>query len=180
MMVWVAGFDIGIRNFAFTVIQWKGRDHRPDFEVVDLQNIDITITKEIGKDVARDILEVMRAYKTLWDQCDYFIIEQQMQFRHATNIKALKISQFVLCYLCMHYSDREKTIVEYPAYFKTQILGAPPGMKKYDRKKWVVETIRRILREREQEHFLQGFSKKADDVSDAIALVLAYIRQNGL
>lgn len=176
--MWIASFDIGIRNFAFAVIDWKGQNMgKLEFDIVDLQNIDITTTKKIEKDIARQIIEVLDAYQSLWNQCDYFIIEQQMQFRHATNIKALKIAQFVLCYFCIYCKD--KTIEEYPAYNKTQVLGAPTGLKKYDRKKWVVDYIQRILRDRGEEHFLEGFSKK-DDVSDTIAQILAYVKQNNL
>lgn len=172
--MWIAGFDIGFKNFAFTVMEWKDNN----FSIIDLQNIDITSSNKVGKDIAKDIIEVMDAYKSLWDQCDHFIIEQQMQFKHATNIKALKISQFVLCYLYIHYKQG-KTIVDYPAYHKTQELGCPKGMKKYDRKKWIVEKIGNILKKNDQEYFLKGFSK-ADDVCDAIALCIAYATQNKL
>lgn len=172
--MWIASFDIGIKNFAFMIMDWKGNDA---FEIVDVQNIDITTTKKIEKDIARHIIEVLGAYQSLWEQCDYFIIEQQMQFRHATNIKALKISQFVLCYFYIHCKD--KTIVEYPAYHKTQVLGAPPYLKKYDRKKWTVEYFRRILKERNQESLLNDF-KKLDDISDNFCLILAYVKQNHL
>lgn len=173
--MWIASFDVGIRNFAFAVLDWKGNES--NFEIIDLQNIDITVTKKIEKDVARDIIEVLEAYQSLWDQCDYFIIEQQMQFRHATNIKALKISQFVLCYFCIHCKD--KTIVEYPAYHKTQVLGAPVGLKKYDRKKWVVEYFTRILKQRGEEYLLKDFTKR-DDICDCLSLILAYAIQNNL
>jgi DNA mismatch repair ATPase MutS len=182
--MWLASIDIGIKNFAFAVIDWKGRKSilgnqgGTEFDIVDLQNIDITTSNKIEKDIARNIIDVLDAYKSIWDQCDYFIIEQQMQFRHATNIKALKISQYVLCYFCIHYKD--KTIVEYPAYHKTQVLGAPPGLKKHERKKWAVNKVRSILTEQSQEHLLDDFKKKADDISDCICLSLAYITQHNL
>lgn len=181
--MWLASIDIGIKNFAFAVIDWKGRKSilgnqgGTEFEIVDLQNIDITTSDKIEKDIARNIIDVLDAYKSLWDQCDYFIIEQQMQFRHATNIKALKISQYVLCYFCIHYKD--KTIVEYPAYHKTQVLGAPSGLTKYERKKWAVNTVRNILKERSEEHLLDSFTK-LDDICDACLLGIAYIKQHNL
>ena len=174
--MWIASFDIGIRNFAFAVVDWKGGKDR-EFEIVDLQNIDIKTKDKIEKDIARDIIDVLDAYQALWDQCDHFIIEQQMQFRHATNIKALKVSQFVLCYLCIHCKD--KVIVEYPAYHKTQVLGAPVGLNKHDRKKWAVEYVQHLFTKRGEERFLEGF-KKLDDVSDTVCQVLAYAKQNGL
>lgn len=181
--MWIASFDIGMKNFAFAVIDWKGRKSilgnqgGTEFEIVDLQNIDITTSDKIEKDIARNIIDVLDAYKSLWDQCDYFIIEQQMQFRHATNIKALKISQYVLCYFCIHYKD--KTIVEYPAYHKTQVLGAPSGLTKYERKKWAVNTVRNLLKERSEEHLLDSFTK-LDDICDACLLGIAYIKQHNL
>jgi hypothetical protein len=76
-----------------------------------------------------------------------------------------------------HYKD--KTIVEYPAYHKTQVLGAPPGLTKYERKKWAINTVRNILKERSEEHLLDSFTK-LDDISDAICLSLAYIKQHNL
>jgi hypothetical protein len=69
--------------------------------------------------------------------------------------------------------------VEYPAYHKTQMFGAPPYLKKHERKKWAIDTVQRLLTERSQEYLLNDFKKK-DDVSDCLLQGLAYIKQHDL
>ena len=174
--MWLASFDIGMKNFAFVILNIKNEngmnEEIPDFDVVHFENLDITNNKKEYE--IRNLIDVLDSYKTLWDDCKVFLVEQQMQSRHATNIKALKISQHVLTYFTIHYKNT-KEIIEYKSYYKTQVFNAPK-MNKPQRKKWSVEKVREILKKKSQEDLLKGI-KKTDDISDTILQLLAYVIQ---
>ena len=62
-------------------------------------------------------------YREYWMNCSTFIIERQMGFRNKRNTMALKLGQHCYSYFSIFY--QEKNIIDYPAYHKTQVLGAP-------------------------------------------------------
>ena len=200
-MVWYAGFDIGMRNFAFAVVDIDTINNEKNiqsidtvyeyFQIVDLQNIDVTVSTAMTNndekgskkttrtkikatemmDIFRNVYEVLDSFQHLWNECEFFVIEQQMQFRHASNIKALKLSQHVISYFLLKLPL--KKVVEYPSYHKTQIWKAPYKLKKHERKKWSIETVQELLMKKNEEDVLASFKKK-DDVCDCILMVLAY------
>lgn len=184
--MWIASFDIGIKNFAFAILNVQETFQQIDqahehFQVIHFENIDLTTP---GKKVIRandmidiflNVHDVLDSFALLWDGCDVLLIEQQMQFRHASNIKALKLSQHVLSYLLMH--QREKIIIEYPAYHKTQVWKAPLKLKKNERKKWAVMVVQEMLEKQSQGDLLKGLKKK-DDVSDCFLMCLSYAFTN--
>ena len=101
---------------------------------------------------------------------------------------ALKIAQHCWSYFAFRYG-RFKQIIEFPAYYKTQILGAHKletrlknGKIKYKsidksaRKKWsVVQTIE-ILNDRKDSDTMSSLNsnKKKDDLADVITQLQAY------
>lgn len=185
---WVVGIDIGIKNFAFVVIQIPStptqvllENVHEHFDLVHYENIDLegpsgrkctAIRANDMNSIFLRLYEVLRSFETVWNQCDAFVIEQQMQYRHATNIKALKLSQHVLAYFLMHYP--QTTIVEYPAYHKTHVWNAPAKLKKHERKRWSVETVRGMLERKGASEVLEDLRKK-DDVCDCVLMALAYV-----
>jgi len=165
---WIASFDMGIKNFAFAIVSIDSND----FEIVHFENIDLVEDKR--KDIQKiiyNMYDVLETFKCLWEQCEIFLIEQQMQYRHASNIKALKLSQHVLAYFMIHYKN--KTIIEYPAYHKTQVFNAPPKLNKYERKKWSIQKVQSLLEQKQSPHLLHTLHKK-DDVCDCILMCLSY------
>lgn len=192
---WVVGVDIGIKNFAFAVVQLSdlsGRDPGnvstanvyEHFELVHYENIDLegasgrkctAIKANDMNTIFLRLYEVLRGFEAIWGQCDAFVIEQQMQYRHASNIKALKLSQHVLAYFLMHYPHIPT--VEYPAYHKTSVWKAPPKLKKHERKKWSIEKVRVMFSQKGSVDILDDLRKK-DDVCDCILMVLAYACTN--
>jgi hypothetical protein len=173
--MWIASFDIGMKNFSFVILNIIKDDISlkiPLFDIVHFENLDIRNSQ--NEYTILNLVDVLDSYKTLWDDCQVVLIEQQMQSRHASNIKALKISQHVLTYFTIHYKDSKK-IIEYPSYYKTQIFNAPK-MTKYERKKWSVNKVKEILKEKCQEEILKGI-KKVDDICDNVLMILTYIIQ---
>lgn len=190
---WLVGIDIGIKNFAFAVVQLRPtffeeerlktmcvNDLYLHFDLVHYENIDLEgssgrkcteIRANDMNSIFLRLYEVLRSFDTMWTQCADIIIEQQMQYRHATNIKALKLSQHVLAYFLMHHPHAN--VVEYPAYHKTHVWKAPAKLKKHERKRWSIETVCAMLTNKGEEDTFPDLKKK-DDVCDCILMALAY------
>ena len=67
--------------------------------------------------------EIVKKYISLG--LEVILIEKQMSFgKKKTNTMALKLGQNCYTYFLMKYNGT-KTVLEYPAYYKTQVLGAP-------------------------------------------------------
>ena len=98
----------------------------------------------------------------LWDKCDVFIIEKQMMFGKQTNPMAVKLAQHCYSYFVFKYG-RFKKIIEFPAYNKTQVLGALKNkvknkyksIPKPQRKKWCINKALEILEERKDNNTIQ-------------------------
>ena len=141
-----------------------------------------------------NMFDVLDRYKTYWDTCDVFLIELQMSFGKRHNTMALKLGQHCYSYFVYRY-NRFKTVIEFPSYHKTQLLGAPkirriakkgkkgkPGkisykaMDKVKRKKWSIDQARIILEDREDDDTLEvlNSSKKKDDLADVLCQLQAF------
>jgi len=149
------------------------------------KNLDLT--KNCNKKLRLDpetyhnMVDELDNYLDYWDTCSVFIIEEQMSFGKKMNKMAMKLAQHCYSYFVFKYG-RFKTIIEFPAFHKTQILGAPKiegkpyksGKRRYkameqrDRKKWSVEKCTQILTDRGETEVLSQLSsaKKRDDLAD--------------
>lgn len=144
-----------------------------------------------------NMTDLLDQYVEYWDQCDAFVIEKQMSFGKRHNTMALKLGQHCWSYFSFKYG-RFKEIVEFPAYHKTQILGAKKlekttakGNAKYKaidktaRKKWTVEKAIDILSERKDFETISSLksTRKRDDLADVLCQlqafkILVYIDKN--
>ena len=145
-------------------------------------------SKYLDKQIYSNMIKVLDEYKAQFDLCSIIIIEQQMSFKAAQNTMALKLGQHCFSYFLFRYPEGEKEIIEFPAYYKTQILGAPKvmpkatdngkakgkakakAMTKPERKKWSVQQALKIFTEREDSNALEELkkSKKKDDLADVV------------
>ena len=214
----IASFDIGMKNFSFCIeeydvelienIDYNDRYHvdgtitdkfRPILDKICIQgeikvllNTDITqncdTKKYLDNEVFFNLNDLLDEYENEWENVDTFIIEKQMSFGKQHNTMALKLGQHVFSYFSIHYG-RSKQIIEFPAYHKTQVLGAPKEKKifkngkitykaidKPKRKKWAITEAQKILEMRKDEYNLKLIkkSKKKDDLSDVIVQLQAY------
>ena len=129
-----------------------------------------------------NMTDLLDSHRTYLDKCSYIIIEQQVSFRGKYNTMALKLGQHCYSYFSFMYS-RFKNIIEFPAYHKTQVLGAQKIEKKTktgkitykvidkpQRKKWSVVKAKEIFVERGDKEQLEILTKarKADDLADVV------------
>lgn len=157
-----------------------------------LKNLNITEgtnkKKYFDIELCYNMIDVLDEYKEYWDKVSYIIVEQQMSFGRKVNTMALKLAQNCETYFMFKYG-RFKKVVEFPAYYKTQILGCDKnekvtktGKKSYKnidktaRKKWAIEEASCVLAEREDFECLTELvsTKKKDDLSDVIIQLQAF------
>ena len=156
------------------------------------KNNDLTKNCKKGAYLDTEVLynmnDLLDEYASYFDKCQTIVIEKQMSFGKKHNTMALKLAQHCFSYFVFRYG-RFKQIIEFPAYYKTQILGAPKietrlknGKIKYKsidkptRKKWsVIQTVE-ILNDRGDDNTISSLNsvKKKDDLADVITQLQAY------
>ncbi len=149
------------------------------YSVEALENVELQSGDKgahVGNDTLRCLTRVLDNHVALFDLCDIILIEKQMGFGKAHNTLGLRIAQHCLSYFLIRY-DSFKEVQEYPAYHKTQILGAPKGLSKPQRKKWSVEKAKEVLGMGKASAVLDKWAsfKKRDDVSDCVCMCFAYL-----
>jgi hypothetical protein len=154
--------------------------------VILFKNVDLTVnckkTKYLDPNIFHNLTYILDEYKKIWNVCEYIIIEQQMSFGKKINTMALKIGQHCYSYFLFNYG-KFKTVIEFPAYFKTQTLGAckilkvqKNGKKTYKaidkpaRKKWSIDKALNIISDRNDVETLSLLTskKKKDDLADVL------------
>jgi hypothetical protein len=143
----------------------------------------ISIAKDASKEKYIDpkifinLTDALDKYQKYFDQCSYIILEQQMSFgKRKNNTLCLKIAQHAFSYFTIFYRDF-KTILDFPAYHKTKILGAPEKMDKPQRKKWAIEKAQEIWIDRNDFNTASKVqsAKKRDDLSDVLVQCMAFV-----
>jgi hypothetical protein len=148
-----------------------------------LKNSDITqkcdSTKYLDPETFYNLTDLLDQYKSFWDRCEVFVIEQQVAFKGKQNTMAIKLGQHCFSYFCIKYG-KTKQVIEFPSYHKTQVLGAPKikgetrykVMTKTQRKRWSVDKATDILINRNDFKFASILTseKKKDDIADCITM----------
>ena len=144
--------------------------------------------KYIEQKLFHNMNNLLDEYSNYFDTCSIIIIEKQMSFGKKINTMALKLGQNCMSYFIFKYG-MFKTIIEFPAYYKTQILGCSKiiktnkkGVSKYisvdktKRKKWSIEEAINILTLRNDIITLEHLktSKKKDDLADVLTQLQAF------
>ena len=149
-------------------------------ELVLHENLDITHgskkSKYLDDVVFLNMYNTLDEYASEFDKCDIILIEQQMSFgANKTNTMAIKLAQHCKSYFIYKYRGT-KEIVDFPAYHKTQVLGAIKGLTKPQRKKWSVEKAVDILLQRNDMKTIDMISekKKRDDLADVFIQLQAF------
>jgi hypothetical protein len=155
-------------------------------KLILLKNVNLTSGTNKNKyfdiELCHNLVDILDEYREYWDKVSIFIVEQQMSFGKKVNTMALKLGQHTESYFIFNYG-RFKKVVEFPAFYKTQVLGCEKTEKKlkngktsyknidkYARKKWSVEKVFSVLAERDDFDTMSEISsmKKQDDVADVI------------
>lgn len=139
--------------------------------VIGYDNIDLVeeVNIDIDQSTFVKLTEILDDRLDLWDVCSVILIEKQMSFGKAkTNPMALRLAHHCYSYFVIKYG-MFKTIISYPAYNKTKVLGATKGLTPHFRKKWSGEKALAILGGREQDSelfFSLMKTHKKDDIAD--------------
>ena len=214
----IASFDPGKKNFAFCVEEFKAIEIQkfcykkryfpngtiqPEFktivdkiclngDIIMFKNTDLTEKcthhSYLEDEYLHNLTDLLDDHSDIWDTCETFIIEKQMSFGKKHNTMALKIAQHCWSYFAFKYG-RFKKIIEFPAYYKTQTLGAEKIKKetktgkityktvdKPVRKKWSIQKAICILDTRKDTNTLSCLTstKKKDDLADVLCQLQAY------
>jgi hypothetical protein len=157
------------------------------------KNIDLTqncdAKKKLDPETFHNMIDCLDKYLPFWDTCSAFIIEEQMSFGKKINKMAIKLGQHCYSYFTIKYG-RYKEVVEFPAYHKTQVLGAPKvegkpyksgkprwkAMEKPQRKKWSINQAIEILTSRGEMEVLDKLTTvaKRDDLADVLTQLQAF------
>jgi len=157
------------------------------------RNLDLTKNCDpklkLDPETFHNMTNVLDSYVQYWDKCSLFVIEEQMSFGKKLNKMALKLGQHCYSYFTFKYG-KFKHVVEFPAYHKTQILGAEKqkgkqfkngkcrykAMEKGARKKWSENKAIEILTSRGEIDILEGLTsaKKRDDLADVLTQLQAF------
>lgn len=145
--------------------------------------------KTLDPETFYNMITALDEYDEYWRSCSVVIIEEQMSFGKKINKMAMKLGQHCYSYFTLRYGRTHK-IIEFPAYNKTQILGAPKvqgkpyksgkirykAMEQRDRKKWSVEKATEILTSRGEIEVLDMMTsvKKKDDLADVLTQLQSF------
>jgi len=151
------------------------------------ENVDLTYNCEkvyLDPELFHNMNDVLDKYADIWKTCDIIIIEQQMSFgRRKSNTMAMKLGQHCYSYFTIKHG-RDKVLIEFPSYHKTQILGAPKDQKTTKKGKitwksmsdslrkrwWAPMQAYEVLTCRNEQNILDKIKskKKKDDLCDTI------------
>lgn len=155
-------------------------------EIILHKNLNLTKNcdpkQRLDPETFHNMIQVLDEHVPFWDTCTYIVIEEQMK----TNSMAVKLAQHCYSYFVFKYG-RFKNVIEFPSYYKTQVLGAPKNegkkykngktrykaMTKTQRKKWAVEKALKILGERGEDETIKNTRKK-DDLADTFLMGKAF------
>jgi hypothetical protein len=218
--MWICSIDVGKKNFAWYVeeVYYQDLQSIEDLDnrynpngiptpamknIIDQvcmngktilhTNSDITQNCVKGKyldpESFHNLTDLLDNYGDYWDKCSYFIIEQQMAFRGVYNTMALKLGQHCYSYFNFRYG-RFKQVIEFPAYYKTTVLGAEKikgkpykngktrwkTIDKPTRKKWAIAKASEILKNRDENDTISNIRtrKKKDDLADTFVQCQAW------
>lgn len=164
-MTVIASFDIGEKNFAYSV---GTKDYLNEWYHVD-------VVKRKGQTISESCDAITSVLKekelTTWIWCKKVIIEQQMR----CNIRAQRLAQHVWTWFRLTLPEINVEFV--PSSLKTRhFLGPKNDLTPKGRKKWAIEKVREILKERNDIDNLTYMDslKKKDDIADTYLQLIAY------
>lgn len=166
--------------------------------VISHENVDLTKTlskeeasKQLDVKILINMYELLESNLDLWSLCDFILIEEQMHFGSKINFMAIKLAQHCFSYFIFKFGNA-KTIIDFPSYHKTQVLGAYKvesnksnrykAMTKTARKKWAVTKAIEILELRKEKNKLnepevkgkKNKKIKKDDLADTFLMCQAF------
>lgn len=173
-MTFFISFDIGIHNFAYSIIEIRDNNFNiVDMDCYDLLENDNANQKKLDQTFWNHFHQYIKTLYFKIQKCSICLIEKQMGFRHRVNYKAIQLGSQLMAHLVLKFPNIN--IIEYPSTQKTKVF-----KKSIDswnkRKEWSVEFVLELLEKKEDEitiGWIEQFKKK-DDICDTILMILAY------
>ena len=145
--------------------------------------------KKLDLPTRNNLFTYLNRLFSLWQTYDLFIIEQQYFStftpkgrrgkKTEANIDAIKLGE--CCYAWFQIKFPLAEILFYGSQNKTQILGAPNSLSKYQRKKWAIGKMGELMELRGETKRLERLRQvkkrtrqKLDDVADCVVMAQAY------
>ena len=123
--------------------------------------------KKLDLPTRDNLFSYLQSLSRMWRSCDIFVIEQQYFStftpkgrrgkKTEANIDAIKLGE--CCYAWFRIKFPRAETLFYGSQNKTQILGAPGSLSKYQRKKWAVEKMGAIMELRGETAILNRLRK---------------------
>ena len=147
-------------------------------------NVDISRDADSLNDICYNMYKYLTSIKNILKDCEYVVIEQQL----SRNVKAFKLAQTCASFFIFEFENK-MNVVDFPAFHKTCVLGAPRTLKvakngkrkwktlsKSERKKWSVKKALEILQCRDEKDTLDNIKtkRKKDDLADTITMCQAF------
>lgn len=156
----IASFDIGEANLAYVIGTRDKLSAMRHFNVKHKKKQSVIESCELISKILSD---------EDFSECKKVIIEQQMR----SNVRAQRIAQHVWSWFSLMMPGLKPEFVS--ARMKTE-----RGLCYRERKKSAVETVRNILKDRNDTVHLDYMSSlpKQDDVADAYMQVMVYVEKN--
>jgi len=168
------------RNFLNSVYLTGRRVHTGVYDLRNEKKEDV-----LDNETRKNIIRHLHTHKWLWEKCDVFIIEQQF-FKPSgrrgsnlnssqANVDALKISELLIGWLLNEYPDKEHLF--FGSTNKTQLLGAPPKLKRKGVKDFCIEQAKLLYKLRNDhsinelftlQEFIKGKTAKTLETSGKI------------
>ncbi len=145
--------------------------------------------KKLDLPTRAKLFDYLGSLHSLWKSCDIVIIEQQYFStftpkgrrgrKTEANVDAIKLGENCYAWFKIFFPAVELRF--YGSQFKTQIMGAPGGLTKHQRKKWSITKMKEILELRRETHVLAALrdlkakkKQKLDDVADCLVMTQAF------
>src|SRR5579863_1451478 len=177
----IASVDPGICNFALRV---EARDFKvKNIRLIAYYNVDLTCGRgvdkkqSLGVNLAPALIQLttfLNDLLNIFESCHMFIIERQLP----RNFLATRICQHVISFLLIKLdTNKLPSIIEISPRLKCKMLGAPPGTKGKQLKKWSVDTATKLLEIYKDTTSLQLLKQanKRDDLADTFCQIEAFL-----
>ena len=159
----VAAFDMGVRNFAFAVVNVSEDD--PWGKVLAIGACDLR-----GDNPYLNLIDYLKQHDALWQKVSVVLIEQQLL---RSNVMASKLS----CHTHAYFLHRHPNVpvFDYPSTYKTRMTGMTGPSSHRQRKQHAIQLVIDHLTETDPValDWLSCFGKK-DDICDCVLMCATF------
>jgi hypothetical protein len=138
-----------------------------EFSLTDFTKKEDGKVPEVGKEnfFYVNSITIMQQYcEDFLQYCQYIVIESQLSY----NYDMVRMSSHLIAIMCLCLKDKgnRPIIIELDSKLKSNLLGAPSGMKKVDLKKWCAAKARDFFEEEQDQNSIDFMDKIATYTKD--------------